>query len=60
MLTWGILGAVAMRGVMILAGVAAVQRFRSAMLVFAAILLVSAVKLFFESDEPGEWWKERK
>lgn len=54
-LTWGILGAVAMRGVMILAGVAAVQRFRGVILVFAAILLVSAVKLFFEgadSEQP--------
>ena len=53
-LTWGIVGAVGMRGVMIVAGVAAVQRFRSVILVFAAILLVSAVKLFFESDETEE------
>jgi len=53
-LTWGIIGAVAMRGVMILAGVAAVARFRSVILLFAAILLVSAVKLFFESDEPED------
>jgi tellurite resistance protein TerC len=53
-LTWGIFGAVAMRGVMIIAGVAAVQRFRSVILIFAAILLVSAVKLFFETDEAEE------
>jgi len=43
-----------MRGVMIGFGVAAVQRFRSVILVFAAILLLSAVKLFFESDEPED------
>ena len=52
-LTWGIIGAVVMRGFMIVVGVAAVQRFRGVILLFAAILLVSAVKLFFESDEPG-------
>ena len=43
-----------MRGIMIIAGVAAVERFRSVILVFAAILLVSAVKLFFEDDEPED------
>uniref|UniRef100_A0A7S2E636 Uncharacterized protein n=1 Tax=Octactis speculum TaxID=3111310 RepID=A0A7S2E636_9STRA len=53
-LTWGIIGAVLMRGVMITIGVAAIQRFRSVILIFAAILLVSAVKLFFESDEPQD------
>ena len=53
-LTWGIIGAVLMRGVMIVAGVSAVQRFKSIILIFAAILLVSAVKLFFENDEPEE------
>ena len=50
-LTWGIIGAVAMRGVMIGAGVAAVHRFRWMTLLFAAILLVSAIKLLMEDDE---------
>lgn len=53
-LTWGIIGAVLMRGLMIVAGVKAVQRFKSIILIFAAILLVSAVKLFFENGEPEE------
>mmetsp|Transcript_13639 Transcript_13639/g.31867 ORF Transcript_13639/g.31867 Transcript_13639/m.31867 type:complete len:325 (+) Transcript_13639:258-1232(+) len=53
-LNWGIIGAVLMRGVMIAVGVAAVQRFQSVILIFAAILLVSAVKLFFESEEPED------
>uniref|UniRef100_A0A7S2RH37 Uncharacterized protein n=1 Tax=Rhizochromulina marina TaxID=1034831 RepID=A0A7S2RH37_9STRA len=53
-LTWGIIGAVVMRGIMIVAGVAAVQKFRMVILLFAAILMLSAVKLFFESDEPED------
>ena len=44
-LNWGILGAVAMRGVMIIAGVAAVQKFRWMTLLFAGILFLSAIKL---------------
>jgi hypothetical protein len=47
-LTWGIIGAISMRAVMILVGVAAIQRFRSVILVFAGILLVSSVKLLTE------------
>lgn len=50
-LTWGIVGAVAMRGIMITVGVAAVRRFRSVTLVFAAILLASSVKLLTESED---------
>lgn len=50
-LTWGIIGAILMRGVMIAIGVAAIQRFRSVILIFAAILFVSGIKLFFETDE---------
>jgi TerC family integral membrane protein len=40
-----------MRGVMIVAGVSAIHRFRGVILVFAAVLLVSAAKLFFDSGE---------
>ena len=50
-LTWGILGAVVMRGVMLWAGVEMVEHFHVVILLFAAILLVSAVKLFSESTE---------
>jgi predicted tellurium resistance membrane protein TerC len=50
-LTWGIVGAVVMRGFMIICGVAAVRKFKYVILIFAGILLVSAVKLFFENDD---------
>lgn len=50
-LTWGIIGAVVMRGFMIICGVAAVRKFKHVILLFAAILLISAVKLFFENEE---------
>ena len=53
-LNWGILGAVAMRGVMIIAGVAAVQKFRWMTLLFAGILFLSAIKLLLEGDDDDE------
>ena len=53
-LTWGIIGAVAMRGVMILLGVAAIQRFRFVMVLFAGILLVAALRLIHESFVPED------
>ena len=53
-LSWGIIGAVLMRGVMIGAGVAAVHRFRWMTLLFAAILLVSAVKLLLDDDDADD------
>lgn len=53
-LRWGIIGAVLMRGIMISLGVAAVRRFRSVTLIFAAILLASSIKLLLEGDEDAE------
>lgn len=50
-LTWGIVGAILMRGVMIAFGVAVVTRFRWITIVFAGILLVSSYKLFVEADD---------
>lgn len=50
-LTWGIVGAVLMRGVMIAFGVAVVTRFRWIMIVFAGILLVSSYKLLMEAED---------
>lgn len=50
-LEWGIIGAVVMRAVMIVFGVAAITHFRPIILVFSVILLASAGKLFFEGDE---------
>ncbi|KAJ1458614.1 integral membrane protein TerC family-domain-containing protein [Pelagophyceae sp. CCMP2097] len=53
-LTWGIIGAVAMRGIMIVAGVAAVRRFKWMTLLFAAILFLSSVKLLMENDDDAD------
>lgn len=53
-LTWGIIGAVAMRGAMIFLGVAAIQRFRWVVLLFAGILLGSAWKLLTGGEEEEE------
>ncbi|CAN0396096.1 unnamed protein product [Ectocarpus sp. 12 AP-2014] len=62
-LNWGIIGAVSMRAIMIVVGVAAIQRFRQVelilaafqvrgvMLVFAGILVVSSLKLLMEGVE---------
>ena len=50
----GIIGAVAMRGVMIAVGVELVNRFRSVTLVFAGILLASSYKLLVEDDHADE------
>ena len=47
-LRWGIIGALLMRGVMILVGVELVQRFRVVTLLFAGVLLASAAKLLTE------------
>ena len=59
-LTWGIIGAVTMRGFMILVGVAAIQRFRWVILLFSGVLLMSALKLLTENhnddeDLSGNW-----
>ena len=49
-LSWGIGGAIILRGLMIGVGVAALQQFRSVILVFAAILIASSVNLLFEKE----------
>lgn len=51
LLFWGILGAVVLRGVMIALGSALIAEFEWIIYVFAALLLASAVKLLFSSDE---------
>ena len=47
-LFWGILGALIMRGVFILAGVGLIQRFHWIVYVFGAFLVYSGVKLFLQ------------
>ena len=44
-LFWGIVGAIAMRGLMIVAGAALLQRFHPIIYVFGALLLVAAVRM---------------
>ncbi|HJT44849.1 MAG TPA: TerC family protein [Chthoniobacterales bacterium] len=54
-LVWGIVGALIMRGVMILLGVALVERFDFILYFFGAFLLVSAWRMFFVKQEPSDF-----
>jgi len=53
-LFWGILGALVMRGVMILSGAELIERFHWIMYVFGAFLLFTGVKMLFVGDEEVE------
>ena len=53
-LNYGILGAVLMRGVMIVAGEALTKKFKAVTVAFAALLLFSAGKLIFTDDEEAD------
>lgn len=50
-LNWGIIGAIGMRAVMISVGAAALENYRSVLLVFAAILIGSSIKFFVGGKE---------
>jgi tellurite resistance protein TerC len=50
LLAWGILGALIMRGVMIAAGAALIERFAWIMYVFGAFLIYAGVHMFFAGD----------
>lgn len=50
-LTYGILGAMILRGIMVVCGKVLVQRFEWVGLLFAALLIYSAGKLLFEDDD---------
>jgi tellurite resistance protein TerC len=58
-LTWGILGALVMRGVMIFLGVALVSRFHFILYFFGGFLIVTALRMFFgthsEKDFGDSW-----
>jgi tellurite resistance protein TerC len=61
-LFWGVFGALAMRVVMIVAGVAMIQRFHWLVHVFGGILLFSAWRMLKGPDvskEPGDHWLVR-
>lgn len=53
-LTWGIWGALILRGIMISIGVAFIHRFKGIALIFASILLFSCFKLLFEKEDDGQ------
>lgn len=58
-LFWGILGALIMRGILIVAGVQLVQRFHFIIYVFGAFLIFSGLKMLFDSDEEPDPQKNR-
>ena len=51
LLVWGILGALFMRGVMIVLGVELIQRFDWVLYVFGAFLVFAGAKMFFSKQE---------
>lgn len=53
-LFWGILGALVMRGAMIGAGIAVIQRFTWLIYVFGGLLIVTAAKMMVTSDDTIE------
>jgi tellurite resistance protein TerC len=53
-LFWGILGALVMRGVMILSGAELIERFDWILQVFGAFLLFTGIKMLFAGDEEVE------
>jgi tellurite resistance protein TerC len=53
-LFWGILGALVMRGVMILAGAALIQRFQWTLYLFGAFLVFTGIKMLFTNEEGVE------
>ena len=61
-LVWGILGALVMRGIMILCGIALVRRFHFILYLFGVFLLITALRMFFgkhPSRDFGESWVMR-
>ena len=58
-LVWGIVGALIMRGTMILCGIALVRRFHFILYIFGLFLLISAARMFFtkrpEQDFSEGW-----
>jgi TerC family integral membrane protein len=50
-LFWGILGALVMRGILIFAGVALIQRFHWIIYVFGAFLVVTGIRMAIQKDQ---------
>src|SRR5260370_470740 len=61
-LVWGIVGALIMRGTMILCGIALVQRFHFVLYLFGVFLLITAARMLFQkhpATERTETWVMR-
>ena len=56
-LVWGIIGALVMRGTMILCGITLVQRFHFVLYLFGLFLLITAARMFFRKH-PARDFKE--
>jgi tellurite resistance protein TerC len=56
-LVWGIIGALVMRGTMILCGIALVRRFHFVLYLFGLFLLITAARMFFRKH-PARDFKE--
>ena len=53
-LTWGIFGAFAMRGLFVWLGLATLERWHSAVFVFGGLLVIAGLKLLRPSEHPSE------
>ena len=49
-LTWGVAGAIVMRGLFIVAGVALLERFMAVEYIFGAILLIAAIRVLLQKE----------
>ncbi len=58
-LVWGILGVVVLRGIMIAAGSALVQQYAWVLLIFAAILILTGIKLLKTDTEQKEDYTQK-
>jgi tellurite resistance protein TerC len=58
-LVWGIIGALIMRGTMILFGIALVRRFHFVLYIFGLFLLITAARMLFGKDQTLDFRKTR-
>ena len=54
-LVWGVLGALIMRGTMIICGIALVRRFHFILYLFGLFLVLTAIRMLFRKQPPGDF-----
>ena len=54
-LVWGVLGALIMRGVMIICGIALVHRFHFVLYLFGLFLVLTAIRMLFRKHQPTDF-----